>query len=183
MKVLLKQKSKELYTAEFDLIQNEKVMGNVYVKGRMTSMEATVTIRFQNREFVMEHCKKRERNQYRFYKITSNNEEYGTIFQRKYKTGFMSCEYRPILVSNCSEYEINGNGIGRIDLQGLVKNEKGYTLTIQNDMYNFDIECSDNIDELYRTLIHAIYRYIIAYFNPGEKVSKFISKRYYREIK
>ena len=35
MKVLLKQKSKELYSAEFDLIQGEEIIGSATLKDKV----------------------------------------------------------------------------------------------------------------------------------------------------
>ena len=180
MKVLLKQKSKELYTADFDIIKDENIIGNVFVQGRIGSMEARTTIKLPNAEIVMEPRGRASRNQYRLYNITINNDEHGYIYQRKYKTGFLAWEYKHVLEYDGNEYIGEGNGIGTSKLDGMIKNENGYELTIYNDMYNYDVECSEGNDDLYKTLIYTMYKYLIAYYKPGQKVTKSVQKIYFK---
>ena len=41
-KILLKQKSKEMYSAEFEILENDNVVGQAFIKGKLSSMEAIV---------------------------------------------------------------------------------------------------------------------------------------------
>lgn len=52
--ILLKQKSKELCNATFEILQNDTVVGNVFVVGNLVSMEAKITGIFYEKNFSLE---------------------------------------------------------------------------------------------------------------------------------
>lgn len=186
MKVLLKQKSKELYSAEFDLIQEEEIIGSATLKDKVTSIRfPNVTIKVQNKELNMIPANKRAKDQSVAYQIVSGNEECGFLYKKKYKTGFLSAEYRPTLEWNGNIYEWGSNGIGKSELEGIVKYDNGYDVTIHDDMHNFVIECNEDIEELYRTLILTMYKYATGrtstsatslYYKPGVKYTNSVQK-------
>jgi len=193
MKIYLKQKSKELFTAEFDIVKDENVIGNVFVQGKLTSMEAKTTIKLQGTEIVMIPKMKLFTGRYRSYNITINNALCGSIYQKKVKNGFFSSAYINTLEYNGKEYMDEGNGMGTSHLEGMVETEKGYEVTIYNDMFNFEIECGEELEDLYKTLVYTIYKYLVGifysgsqtvrYFKPGEKITNSVQKIYFRSWK
>ena len=186
MKVLLKQKSKDYYSAEFDLIQGEEIIGSAILQDKMTSIKIPIiTIKVQNKEIIMKAVKKREKGQSLCYQVLSGDNECGFVCRKKHKTGFLSTEYRPTLEWNGNIYEWGSNGIGTSELEGMVKYDNGYDVTIYNDMHNFEIECNEDIEELYRTLVLTMYKYATGrtgtsttslYYQPGVKASKSVQK-------
>lgn len=51
-KLLFKQKNKELYSAEFEILENNNVIGNVYVKGKLGSMYVNIVGTFEEKIFL-----------------------------------------------------------------------------------------------------------------------------------
>lgn len=178
MQFNIKQKSKELFVAEFDIIENEKNIGKISVKGKLNSFNPTVLIEFKDKKISMEPKLKWINGKSRFYKIMSNNNEYGAIYEKKHKIGFLTWKYIPTLEINGTEYEMGSVGVGESDLEGLVKTDKGYNLTIYNEMYNYNIKCKDDVDEALRTIILTIYKYGIVYFKSGQKMTNSVRKVY-----
>ena len=171
MEFNIKQKSKELFVAEFEIIENENSIGKIYVKGKMNSFNPTIVIEFKDKKIIMEHQKRVVKGKSRFYKIMSNNNYYGMIYKKKHKIGFLTWKLIPTIAIDGKEYEMGSTGVGDCSLEGLVKTDKGYKLTIYNEMYNYNIKCKDDIDEALRTIILAIYKYGIMYFKPGQKMT------------
>lgn len=180
MKIRIKQKSKELFVAEFEIIENENVIGNVFVKGALNSVIPNLSINFKDKNIIMEHHFRGLSGQPRFYKIMCDNSEYGSIYEKKYKTGFLSYKYVPTLESNGKEYQMDSIGVGKYELDGLVKTDNGYDLTIYNEIYNYNIECDDDLEEALRTIILTMYRYSTIYFKSGEKTTKSVRKVHFK---
>ena len=72
----------------------------------------------------------------------------------------------------------DGKLVSTNDKIQIVKYDNGYDVTIQDDMHNFVIECNEDIEELYRTLILTMYKYATGrtstsatslYYKPGVK--------------
>ena len=178
MEFNIKQKSKELFVAEFEIIENENILGKIAVKGKLNSFNPEILIEFKDKKITMQHHIKVIKGHSRFYKIMSNNNEYGTKYEKKHKIGFLTWKYIPTLEIDGKEYEIGSEGVGEFDLEGLVKTDKGYNLTIYNEMYNYNIKCKDDIDEALRTIILTIYKYGITYFESGKKRVNSVRKVY-----
>ena len=71
-------------------------------------------------------------------------------------------------------------GVGKYELDGLVKTDNGYDLTIYNEIYNYNIECDDDLEEALRTIILTMYRYSTIYFKSGEKTTKSVRKVHFK---
>ena len=149
------------------------------VKGKLNSfVSTTIIIKFKDKEITMEHQIKIEKGKSGFYKITSNNNEYGIAYRKKHKIGLLTWKYVPTLLINGKEYDVNSEEIGEASLEGLVRTENGYHLTIYNETYNYNVKCKDDIDEAIRTIILAIYKYGTVYFRPGQKMTNSVRKIY-----
>ena len=179
MKYFLRQKSKGFYSAEFDLYKNEEIVGNAVVKGRLSSIEADVTLKIENKNFEMKHSMKHKFGQTRFYKITSDNQDCGVAYQKRTRKKLIFTSFEPTLEWNGNVYNWDSEGIGTSDIEGAVKYENGFDATIYDDLYNFEMECSDDIEEAYRTIIFTMYKYVTGrtiyldmYYKPGEKLLK-----------
>ena len=58
MELLLKQKNKDLYSGEFEIIDNNQVIGNIYFKGQLGSMEVSLNGSFYDKSFSFERVNK-----------------------------------------------------------------------------------------------------------------------------
>ena len=72
MKVLVKQINKELFEANFDIIENDEVIGNLNLKGNLGTPEVKLTGKLYDKEFNMERTKQ-TREKFRPYSISENN--------------------------------------------------------------------------------------------------------------
>lgn len=79
-KLLFKQKNKKLYSAEFEILENNNVIGNVYVKGKLGSMYVNIVGTFLGKDFslvfaneILKHSSKKSRR----YNIIENNNVVG----------------------------------------------------------------------------------------------------------
>ena len=48
MELLLKQKNKDLYSGEFEIIDNNQIIGNISFEGQLGSMEVSLNGSFYN---------------------------------------------------------------------------------------------------------------------------------------
>lgn len=182
MIIELKQKNKELFEANFEILQNNNQIGNINIKGKLGSMEVKATGVFSNQELELNY--KGERNgQYRPYNITIDKKEIGEIYQCNKKTGlFSSYDYIELLYNSKKyiEYSIglgkeggklpiylNDEQIAQIDTEAI----------IYDDLYNYKLYIMNNENALIAIII-ACYNYINACFEPGVKQEKSIYKNY-----
>lgn len=90
-KILLKQKSKEMYSAEFEILENDNVVGQAFIKGKLSSMEAIVDGTFHNKNFSLRFSNKvltGSSKKFRPYNIIENENLTGEIFQTVFKKNF-----------------------------------------------------------------------------------------------
>ncbi len=173
MELKIEQRLKELYSADFNIIENDSVVGNIHVSGSaLYPIPVSIKIQFKDQEILMNYNSKGITDEQRLYKITRNNNEYGSTYEKKQKTGFLSYVYYQMLETNGKEYQLGYEGAGECQLEGVTKTDKGYDVIIYDELYNYIIKCSDDMEEAVRSIILTAYKYGIAHFNPGEKITK-----------
>lgn len=92
MELLLKQKNKDLYSGEFEIIENNQVIGNIYFKGQLGSMEVSLNGSFYDKSFSFECVNKffpGPKKNFRPYNILENNNVVGNIFSINNKKYFI----------------------------------------------------------------------------------------------
>ena len=86
MKVLVKQINKELFEANFDIIENDEVIGNLNLKGHLGTPEVKLTGKLYDKEFNMEEEEKRKEYHDEILKTWG-------ITQSVFQWGYIKSEY------------------------------------------------------------------------------------------
>ena len=188
-KLLFKQKNKELYSAEFEILENNNVIGNVYVKGKLGSMYVNIVGTFRGEDFslvfaneILKYSSKKSRR----YNIIENNNVVGEIFQTVFKKNIFSgysyidCKYYD------EEFKLYTIGLGNKCVRVIYKDDVqisqiGTSNIVYNELYDFDIYFRNKKDDFISVLLNC-YIYGIGFFKPGVKVTKSVVKRYYKSF-
>ena len=180
MKVLLKQVNKELFSANFELLEDDKIIGTLFLKGSLGSPEVKLTGKIYDKEFSMKRSKG-SKGKFRPYAIIEDNNIVGEVYQAEIKTGFFSYKAYRKCIYKAKEYNTYDVAI----LDNKCVNSTYYNdsqiaqyykdTTIYNDLYNFEIYCQ-NSDELFIIVITAIYAYITGFYKAGEKRTQSVTK-------
>lgn len=178
MKILIKQTSKELYSANFEILEDNKLIGNLFLKGHIGSRDADVGGELYNQEVNLKYNSFSKR----LYNIIENNNVVGKIYQIKRKTGFLGASYEPKIEYMGNEYFVYPMGLGEKAVRPVYRNglqigQIENSGTIYNELYNFDVYCKEKSD-LYITVISSIYCYIIGNYRAGEKPIETVKKVY-----
>lgn len=185
VKLLLKQKIKELYNAEFEILKNNNVVGNVFFDGNIGSMETRITGTFYEKNFSLEFTNKilkGSNKKFRPYNIIENDSVTGEIYQTEFKKNiFSKYNYVKCIYEN-SEYNSYNIGLGNKGVNCIYINDTQVSQiekdgTVYNDLHNFEVYIKDNKYSLI-SIIFACYTYVNTCFKPGIKVTKSIVKNY-----
>ena len=182
MKVLIKQTNKDLFSANFDIIENDEIIGNLYLKGHLGTPEVKLTGKLFDKEFYMERAKQ-AKGKFRPYSISENNNIVGEVYQAEEKKGWFSSKAYTQCIYNGQEY--NSYGVALINgksIDAIFNNEKQIAqcendTTIHEELYNFDIYCNTR-EEAFVSTLTVISRYIIGFYKAGEKVTKSVRTLY-----
>ena len=176
MKVLVKQINKELFEANFDIIENDEVIGNLNLKGHLGTPEVKLTGKLYDKEFNMERTKQ-TKGKFRPYNIIENNAVVGEVYQAEFKKSWFSSKSYTRCIYNGQEYNSYGVAIsnGKV-IEAIFNNEKQIAqcendTTIYNELFNFDIYCNMQ-EEVFISVLTVISRYIIGFYKAGEKVTE-----------
>ena len=93
MEFLLKQINKDLYSAEFEILENDKVVGKISLQGKLGSMEASLDGSFYDKSFKLDFVNKfLSGNDLKFrpYYIIENDNIIGEIYQTCFKKSILS---------------------------------------------------------------------------------------------
>ena len=186
MKVLIRQKDKELVSANFDIVENDEVIGNLYLKGHIATPEVRLTGKLFGKEFYMERTKQ-TKGKFRPYSISENNNIVGEVYQAEGEQSWWKrmLENKPYTKCLYNGQEYNSYGVAVIDgkaVAAIFNNEKQIAqcendTTIHDELYNFDIYCNTR-EDAFVCVLTAIYRYIIGFYKAGEKVTKSVRTFY-----
>ncbi len=175
MKCLLKQVSKELYSAKFEILNNNSLIGELNLKGHLGTNEVKLIGKIFDKEFSMKR-QHGEKEKFRPYSIMEEKKTIGEVYQTEIKTGFFKSKVYKKCIINNEEYNSYGIGFDDKGINCIYDNTKQIaqyenSSMIYNDLYCFDIYCK-NEKELLITIFFAIHGYIIAFYEAGEKVTK-----------
>lgn len=175
MKYLLKQVSKELFSADFEILENNIVIGTLNLKGHLGTNEVKLTGKLHDKEFSMKR-QHGEKGKFRPYSIIDEENIIGEVYQTEIKLGFFKSKvYKKCILNN---EEFNSYGISFEDkgINCIYDNAKQIAQyensnTVYNELYYYEIFCKEE-KELLISIFFAIHGYIIACYKAGEKVTK-----------
>lgn len=187
-KILLKQKNKEMYSAEFEILENDSVVGQVFINGKVGSIDAIVDGTFHNKNFSLKFANKvlpGSNKKFRPYNIIENKNITGETFQTVFKKNFFSkYEY---IKCNYNEEEFKFYSIGFGDKQVCVIHKNDIQISqiefsnaIYNDLHDYTIYIKDD-DNTFISILLTCYLYVIGKFKPGVKVTKSVVKYYQKD--
>lgn len=188
-KILLKQKSKEMYSAEFEILENDNVVGQAFIKGKLSSMEAIVDGTFHNKNFFLRFSNKvltGSSKKFRPYNIIENENLTGEIFQTVFKKNFFS-KYEYIKCNyNKEEFKLYSIGLGDKSVCVIYKNDIQisqieFSNVIYNDLHDYTIYIKDD-DNIFISILLNYYLYVVGKFKPGVKVTKSVIKYYQKDF-
>lgn len=181
----LVQRSKELFTADFDIVENQSAVGSLALQGKLGSLDAKITIQYRGSEISLTPGVRDfnilAKKPFRPYTIAFNGNNKGVICQTEIKTGmFSKIEFHQIEMSG-QIYEMYPIGFGNEgaknpiyvgnDQRGLIEKD----CEIINDLHIYKITCVDELSAIIG-LLFAAYMYVNAAFKPGVAVTKSVHK-------
>lgn len=187
-KILLKQKSKEIYSAEFEILENDSVIGQAFINGKIGSMEAIVDGTFNDKSFQLKFANKiltGSNKKFRPYNIIENENITGEIFQTAFKKNFFS-KYEYIKCNyNEEEFKLYSIGLGSKSVCVIYKNDIQisqieFSNVIYNDLHDYTIYIK-NDDNIFISILLNYYLYVVGKFKPGVKVTKSVVKYYQKD--
>ena len=181
MKLLLRQIDKDLFSATFEINEDTKTIGNVFLEGHLGTMEVSLSGQIYNNKFFLKYDGS-SREKFRMYDILVNDNVVGEVYQTIFKKNiFSKYEYIKCVYEN-NEYCAYEIGLGNkavnciyLENKQIVQIEKDGT--VYNDLHEFLIYAKDKQDLLIG-LIVSCYMYINACYKPGIKVQKSVVKNY-----
>ncbi|MCC2239563.1 hypothetical protein LKD72_12610 [Fusicatenibacter sp. CLA-AA-H213] len=209
--IQLKQIKKDMFSAYFQIIDTEtrevpvkiqgksetmtqysKVIGGVWVEGKLGSMEAKVHIEMFGKNFDLNfngygyhstHLDEKTYKVFRQYEILENGGLMGKIHQVDLKRSWLR-------ISSYLELQY---GDDLLEAYGVSKGTDAHTCIYQgeeqiaqiekstiihNDLHSYDIYASDQLSAI-EAVLFSVYGYVISCFKPGEKVTKSYCKYYH----
>lgn len=185
MKLILKQKNKELFGANFEIVENENIVGYISLKGKVGTMEVSLDGNLYGRYFklnCLNEFKTGNSKEFRPYNILENENIIGQIYETEFKKNIFSkysydkCFYKE------QEYNLYSIGLGEKAVNVLYKNNAQIAQiekdgTIYNDLHNYDIYSIDK-ESTFISVLMSCYMYIIACYKPGVKITESVKKVY-----
>lgn len=181
----LVQRNKELFTADFDIVEKQVAVGTLHLQGKLGSLDAKIAIQYRSNEITLtpgiDNIETLAKNPFRPYTIAFNGVDKGVIYQAEIKTGiFSKIEYHQMELSG-QAYELYPIGFGSegaknpiyagVEQRGLVEKD----CEIINDLHTYKITCVDELSAIL-SLMFAAYMYVNAAFKPGVAVTKSVHK-------
>lgn len=185
MQLLLKQKVKDLFSGEFEIFNNNELVGNVSFEGKLNSMEANFIGTLFGKEFSL-NCVNEiltgSNKKFRPYNIIENNAIVGEVYQTEYKKSVFSKYDYIKYFYNQKEYNLYSIGLGEKGVCSLYYNEEQIAQInkdgiIYNDLHNYDIYSIDENSALIAILM-SCYMYVNACYKPGVKAIESVKKNY-----
>ena len=186
--ILLKQKNKEMYSAEFEILENDSVIGQAFIKGKLGSMEAIVDCTFHNKNLSLKFANKiltGSSKKFRPYNIIENENITGEIFQTVFRKNFFS-KYEYIKCNyNEEEFKLYSIGLGDKSVCVIYENDIQisqieFSNVVYNDLHDYTIYIKDD-DNIFISILLNYYLYVVGKFKPGVKVSKSVVKYYQKD--
>lgn len=182
----LRQKNKEMFEANFEIVFNDNILGSINIKGKLDSMEVSLSGIYNNIAFELKYIgglfKTTKDKKFRLYQVIVSENIVGEICQMEKKTGLFSKYFYNELNYNSKVYKEYGVALGSESKNPIYLDERQIAqidtnMTIYNDLYNYKLYIKDESDSLL-SIIFACYMYINTGFKPGIKVNESIVKYY-----
>lgn len=181
--ISIKQTKKDLFSAEFDIIQDNNKVGYMKLIGYLGTREGNWEINFLDYNIKTRKAPGLSKTKrFRKQNIFIDDLEVGNIYQtctgNWFNTGI---DYHYINLNN-REYELYPIGLGK-EVKSPLYSEGKQVALIKKDLlvYDclniFDIYAIDKQEALISVLMCA-YMYLIAYYEPGKKMIKSVQKGY-----
>lgn len=179
----LVQTNKEMYSAKFSLQREDTEVGNIGLKGKMTSMEGNVKGFFYSNTFEMSYGKSREirAKAFRPYRIQINEADAGVVYQTERKTGFFrSYPFHQMLLEG-QEYDLfmvefrEKGARCPVYLGDKIIAEIDKDYIVYDDLHKYEIYAVD-VASAEIAVLFALYMYVIGAYKPGEKMKKSVHK-------
>ena len=181
----LVQRDKGLFTADFDITENQTVVGTANLQGKLGSLDGQIIIKYRDDEINLTPGVRgfdiNAKNPFRPYTIAYNGIDKGAVCQAEIKTGlFSKIEYHHIEVDG-QIYEMYPIGFG---IEGAknpiyVGNEQCGLIEkdceVIDDLHNYEMTCIDESSAII-ALLFAIYMYVNAAFKPGVAATKSVHR-------
>lgn len=179
------QTSKELFSAEFRIIENGLQIGSFYLKGSLGSMEAEIFFEFKGIRFKLVNKRLKGINTgvvFRPYIIYSyNNESAGYVYQTEVKLGlFKGYSLRKMDFGGRS-LELYCVGMGKDGYKfpiyegekQIAEIDKG--CVVYNELHEYRLYAVDEASAMISAMLCA-YLYVSGPYTPGEKVTRSVVK-------
>lgn len=175
MTVIIKQLNKELYSASFEIFQDNHIIGTIKLDGFPFTREANINVNILGKDFSIVKDNKIFSTDKHFRTHTVLGfEKQGNICQKYEKDGFFSSKvYYHGLNYSDKDYRMYPIGMGEysvcpVYLNGTQVAELTKNFTVKNDLHEFVIY-GNNEKDVISTIVIAAYMYLIAYYTPGSK--------------
>lgn len=184
MILTVKETNKELYSAKFEILHQDTVVGNIDFKGKMGSMEGEFEINFNNNKLKLIFNTKgifNHEKMFRPYLIINDEQEEGEVYQTKYKAGFLnSYEYIKMIYKE-KEYNMYSIGLGKEGIKSpiyanhieIAQIEKENV--VYDDLHSYDIYAIDEFSALISVILCS-YMFVNGCYKPGQKVTNSVVK-------
>lgn len=179
----IKQKNKEIYEANFEIISFNNIVGFINVKGKLGTWKISLNGIYNNIpfEFKYKHLSLRERiKKFKSYQIFVSGNRVGEVYQTDNKEGIKYSYNELIYNGDC--YKEYGISLGDVSKNLIYLNDEQVAQIekediVYNDLHNYRIYIKNN-DYALVSIVIACYMYINACFEPGVKVTKSVVKYY-----
>lgn len=181
----LVQTNKELFAANFNIVEKDLIVGNMHLEGHLGSMEGAITISYNSKSISLtpgaNGFEIQAKSPFRPYQILINGVAKGIICQTECKAGlFNKYDFHQIEMGN-EIYEMYPIGFGQEGAKNPV-----YVGGQQKALIEKDCEVIDDlhtykmtyVDEMtaFLCLVFSAYMYVNAAYKPGTAVTKSVHK-------
>lgn len=182
------QRTKALFSADFDIVHKGRIIGHMLFQGRLGSMEGVWTIQCLGRTVSMERCSAGEAGAvdewtFRPYAVSVDGSEAGAVYQTRHRAGlFRSFDYHrlQLLGTTYVEYLIAlGKEGGKCPIYvgdrqaALIEKDS----VVYNDLHHYHVTAAGEEPALAAVILCG-YMYANAAYKPGQKVTKSVEKDY-----
>lgn len=181
----LVQTNKELFAADFNIVENGLIIGNMSLEGRLGSREGNITIDYNSHNILLTPGVKgleiHAKSPFRPYKITINDVVKGIICQTECKTGlFSKYDYHQIEMDN-KAYEMYPIAFGKEGAKNPIYVDGRQTGLIEkdsvvvDDLHTYKMTFTDDFTSIL-CLIFSAYMYVCTAYESGVVLKKSVYK-------
>lgn len=184
MIVDLFQRKKEMTTADFEIVKNNEVLGNMHVEGKLFTRDGIMNGEYNGTKFLLKSIPHFESGKYyRPYSIQINDLNVGSVYQVEVKTGLFTNMCYHHLEINSETFKLYCIGLGKDGIACcLYSGDKQIALIekdniIYDDLHHYHIYTQDE-NPILVALLYCFYMYVLTCFNSQTKVKKSVKKTY-----